>query len=68
MSEYFEENPAYRTAFELLPYGTTEPPVPGYDFVRDRVQEVMAAIADGADVASVLAELTTEANEILADQ
>ena len=42
--------------------------MPGYDFVRDRVQEVMAAIADGADVASVLAELTTEANEILADQ
>lgn len=68
LTEYFEENPAYQTAFELLPYGTTEPPVPGYDFVRDRVQEVMAAIADGADVASVLAELTTEANEILADQ
>ena len=68
LAEYFEENPAYKTAFELLPYGTTEPPVPGYDFVRDRVQEVMAAIADGADVASILAELTVEANEILADQ
>ena len=68
LTEYFEENPAYKTAFELLPYGTTEPPVPGYDFVRDRVQEVMAAIADGADVASTLAELTAEANEILADQ
>ena len=68
LAEYFEQNPAYKIAFELLPYGTTEPPVPGYDFVRDRVQEVMAAIADGADVASVLAELTTEANEILADQ
>lgn len=68
LTEYFEENPAYQTAFELLPYGTTEPPVPGYDFVRDRVQEVMAAIADGADVATALAELTTEANEILADQ
>ncbi len=68
LTEYFEQNPAYKTAFELLPYGTTEPPVPGYDFVRDRVQEVMAAIADGADVATALAELTTEANEILADQ
>ena len=68
LGTYFEENPAYQTAFELLPYGTTEPPVPGYDFVRDRVQEVMAAIADGADVATSLAELTVEANEILADQ
>ena len=68
LAEYFEQNPAYKTAFELLPYGTTEPPVPGYDFVRDRVQEVMAAIADGAEVESILAELTTEANEILADQ
>ena len=68
LAEYFEQNPAYQTAFELLPYGTTEPPVPGYDFVRDRVQEVMAAIADGADVESILAELTVEANEILADQ
>ena len=68
LAEYFEQNPAYKTAFELLPYGTTEPPVPGYDFVRDRVQEVMAAIADGADVESILAELTSEANEILADQ
>ncbi len=68
LTEYFEQNPAYKTAFELLPYGTTEPPVPGYDFVRDRVQEVMAAIADGTDVATALAELTAEANEILADQ
>ncbi|MCY4521604.1 MAG: extracellular solute-binding protein [Caldilineaceae bacterium] len=68
LTEYFEQNPAYKTAFELLPYGTTEPPVPGYDFVRDRVQEVMAAIADGADVESTLTELTAEANEILADQ
>ena len=68
MSEYFAQNPAYQTAFDLLPYGRSEPPVPGYDFVRDRVREVMAAIVDGADVASTLADLTVEANEILADQ
>lgn len=68
MDDYFAQNPAYRTAFDLLPYGTTEPPVPGYDFVRDRVAEVMAAIVDGADVAASLGELTAEANEILAEQ
>ena len=68
LGEYFEENPAYQTAFELLKYGTAEPPAPGYDFVRDEAEATMAAIADGDDVASSLAELTATANEILADQ
>ena len=65
---YFDENPAYETAFGLLKYGTTEPPVPGYDFVRDMAEEAMAAIADGADVDSTLADLTVNANESLAEQ
>jgi len=68
LTDYFEANPAYKTAFELLPYGKFEPPVPGYDFVRDKVREAMAAIADGADVQSTLDKLTEEANEILAEQ
>ncbi len=68
LSDYFEQNPAYKTAFELLPYGKFEPPVPGYDFVRDKVEEAMAAIADGADVKSTLDQLTEEANAILAEQ
>ncbi len=68
LADYFAQNPNYQAAFDLLPYGTTEPPVPGYDFVRDRVEEVMAAIVDGADVAESLGALTVEANEILADQ
>ena len=68
LGDYFATNPNYEVAFNLLPYGTSEPPVPGYDFVRVRVAEVMAAIVDGADVATALAELTEEANEILADQ
>lgn len=68
LADYFASNPNYQTAFDLLPYGVSEPPVPGYDFVRVRVSEVMAAIVDGADVATSLAELTEEANEILADQ
>jgi multiple sugar transport system substrate-binding protein/sn-glycerol 3-phosphate transport system substrate-binding protein len=68
LGDYFEQNPAYKTAFELLPYGKTEPPVPGYDFVRDLVREAMAAIADGADVQSTLDQLTSDANDILAEQ
>ncbi len=68
LSDYFAENPAYKTAFDLLQYGHTEPPTPGYDFVRDMVSEAMAAIADGADVDSTLADLNKNANDNLAEQ
>jgi len=68
LEDYFGENPAYQTAFDLLQYGVAEPPVPGYDFVRDEVGEVMAAIADGANVEESLAELNMTANEILDEQ
>ncbi len=68
LGDYFAENPQYAKAFDLLPYAKTEPPVPGYDFVRDLVREAMAAIADGADVQSTLDQLNEEANQILAEQ
>ena len=68
LSDYFANDPAYATAFELLPFGVTEPPVPGYDFVRDEAEAVMAAIVDGAPVQEALDELNVTANEILAEQ
>lgn len=68
LEEYFAQNPRYLTAFELLEYGRTEPPVPGYDFVRDLVGEMIVAVVEGADVAEALAFLTEEANIILQDQ
>lgn len=68
IQDYFAANEAYGTAFELLEYGTTEPPVPGYDFVRDMIEAEMAAIMDGADVEETLALATSEANLILDDQ
>ena len=68
MTAYFDANPAYKTAFDMLKYGRFEPPTPGYDFVRSKVSEAMAAIADGADVASTLGALNTESNTILAEQ
>lgn len=68
MSDYFAANEAYGTAFDLLPYGQAEPPVPGYDFVRDMIEAEMAAIMDGADVEETLALATGEANLILDDQ
>ncbi len=68
LGDYFEANPAYKTAFDLLPYGRAEPPTPGYDFVRDMIRQEMAAIMDGADVQSTLDLANSEANLILEDQ
>lgn len=68
LKDYFAAQPAYKTAFDLLAYSAFEPPVPGYDFVREEVEKAMAAIVDGADVKTTLDELNTVANQILADQ
>lgn len=68
LTDYFAANPAYKTAFDMLKYGAFEPPVPGYDFVRSKVGEAMAAIADGAEVASTLKALNEESNVMLAEQ
>ena len=68
LGDYFDANPAYGTAFALLPYGIAEPPVPGYDFVRSLIQTEMAAILDGADVISTLTAAEAEANAILVEQ
>ena len=68
LGDYFEANPSYQTAFELLPYGVSEPNAPGYDFVRDLIEGEMAAIVDGADVATTLELANREANLILEDQ
>jgi ABC-type glycerol-3-phosphate transport system substrate-binding protein len=68
LSDYFQENEAYGTSFEWLKYGKAEPPVAGYDNVRDVVEEAaIAIIFDGADIESTLADLDVQANEILAE-
>ena len=70
MEGYFDANPTYATAFDLLEFGQFEPPVPGYDFVRDECEAVMAAIVDDptTDVGAALADLDVTANQILDDQ
>ena len=69
--DVFDANPAYKTAFDLLKFGKFEPPVPGYDFVRDNVIEpVMTNIVDDptADVKALLDQANIDANAILAEQ
>ncbi len=68
--DVFAADPAYKTAFDLLKFGKFEPPVPGYDFVRDNVIEpVMTSIVDPtADVKALLDQANIDANAILAEQ
>jgi multiple sugar transport system substrate-binding protein/sn-glycerol 3-phosphate transport system substrate-binding protein len=68
LGDYFIANPIYKAAFDMLEYGVGEPPVPGYDFVRDIVSEAMAAIAAGDDVVATLEQLDADSDAILADQ
>ncbi len=67
LPDYFEENPAYEVAFEMLQYGKTEPPVAGYDNVRDEAEAAFVRVLQGEDAATVLAELDANANSILED-
>jgi multiple sugar transport system substrate-binding protein/sn-glycerol 3-phosphate transport system substrate-binding protein len=70
-AEFAGNKEAYATAIGLLPYGKFEPPVPGYDFVRDNVIEVvMTSIVDDptSDVKALLDQANVDANAILAEQ
>ena len=65
MSDYFAENEAYATAFDLLQYGKSEPPVAGYDNIRDIAEQTFIDIVfNGADPETALAELDAQANAI----
>jgi phosphate/phosphite/phosphonate ABC transporter binding protein len=68
LADYFATNPAYKTGFDMLKYGIFEPPVPGYDFIRLKAQDAMAAIANGDDVKTALTTANTDSNAILAEQ
>ncbi len=70
LSEYFDANPTYRTAFDLLPFTKAEPSVPGYDPVRAEMSRVLTTIitfSDTREISEILAELNEFANIELAD-
>lgn len=67
MQQFLSENPVYNSGIDLLEYSQFEPPVPGYNFVREIVEEAMAAIMKGAEIKKILEELNDEANTILAE-
>jgi basic membrane lipoprotein Med (substrate-binding protein (PBP1-ABC) superfamily)/ABC-type glycerol-3-phosphate transport system substrate-binding protein len=67
LADYFASNVPYKTGFDLLKYGIYEPPVPGYDPVRNKVGEAFAAIVDGASVPDTLKALNETANSVLSE-
>ncbi|MFK7805851.1 MAG: extracellular solute-binding protein [Anaerolineae bacterium] len=66
LESYFEENPGYKTAFELLKYGKHEASVSGYDSIRDEVAKAYQEILEGADLELTLGSLDGLANTITA--
>ena len=70
MTEFFEQYPPYKTAWELIEYGAFEPPVPGYDPIRTEMNNTMALMIEDPSnsVADAMGTLNTTANDILTTQ
>ena len=66
LGDYFAENPNYERAYRLLSYGKSEPTAISYEAVRKLITDAIVETADGADVATVLAELEVKANDLAA--
>ena len=65
LGDYFEENARYKSAFELLDFGKSEPTLPGYQQVRRVLQEAMVEIIEGGDMDRVLADVQQAANRTI---
>ena len=69
LSSYFEKNPKYEDAYNILMGSEqkAEPPYAGYDEVRDAISAAFNAILDGANIDRTIADLEEEVNEIHAE-
>ena len=65
LGDYFEENARYKSAFELLDFGKSEPTLSGYQQVRRVLQEAMVEIIEGGDMDRVLADVQQAANRTI---
>ncbi len=68
LEDYLAEDPQFAAAFALLDNTKAEPPVAGYDVIRERAEQIFFDILDGADVQATLDAFTDEANEIYQTQ
>lgn len=68
MDEFFAANPAFEVAFSFLPYGYSEPPMPGYGAVRTAIDTYLVRmVINGEDVPTLLEELQDFSTNELAD-
>jgi multiple sugar transport system substrate-binding protein len=68
MTDYFDANPTYGQAFELLQYGTYEAQwCACYEEVRRMMEDAYSAILDGADILETLTQLEADADVSLAE-
>jgi len=68
LSDYFDANPTFKQAFDLLEYGTYEAQwCACYEEVRRLMEDAYSAILDGADIDETLAQLQVDANKSLAE-
>lgn len=67
LGDYYEQNPQFAQAVELLQYGAFEPQLISYQSVRDAAQAAFNEIMQGADIEATLTKLTEDANELQAE-
>ncbi len=68
LGDLFTKLPAYKSAFDLLSQGTkAEPPLAGYNPIRQKAADAMADVLDGKDVKARFTQLNTDANKLLQD-
>jgi len=65
---WFNDYPAYQTAYSLLWHTKSEPALPGYDFIRKEIQDATSAVLEGGDMNAILDALNVKAEEIIANQ
>ncbi len=66
MSDFFTKNPEYKAGFDLLSSVKSEPPLSGYQPVRDEAGNAFNDVLDGQNVKTRFTALNDKANQLIA--
>tara|TARA_B100000579_G_scaffold431649_1_gene447081 strand:+ start:308 stop:1621 length:1314 start_codon:yes stop_codon:yes gene_type:complete len=64
LTDYFRENPQYKSAYSLLEFGRSEPTISSYQQVRKKMQEIIIDVTDGVNIEHAVNELQSYAEEL----
>jgi len=68
LTDLFAKLPSYKSGFDLLSGGTkAEPPLAGYNPIRDSANAAFNDVLDGQDVKARFAKLNDDANKLVSD-